>query len=286
MNQKQHCHDSGCAPNECRLMWRHGGIDCAEVARRKAVVDAEQRERFRVSDIRQAIADELGDTPPLFTGAVGMPRERAMLARNKVQLDGLCEKLAGLEAKAEKFQRIIEAPNKSEQTLVDRIADLAKRFMESGPDTNGDDNAAAARAQMQFLVEQKAAESATAALKEVEFEIERQRLRIEHVEARHGTLVDAAIKDELGRLGAQYMKNVIAYKKTASLLYAGLRHIGEYKGRLVVELPQPGLDVTKNKPEWFDATVTDAHERFFQEMAAQLAIKADLKIDFASQLDR
>jgi hypothetical protein len=99
-----------------------------------------------------------------------MAPERSMLARNKAQLTALREKLAALEAKAEKYQKIIEAPGKSEQTLVDRIADLAKRFIESGPDSNGDDSTAAARAQMQLLVE-KAAESATAAL-DVAFALE------------------------------------------------------------------------------------------------------------------
>jgi hypothetical protein len=108
-----------------------------------------------------------------------MPPERAMLARNKTQIDELREKLAALEAKAEKYQKIIDAPGKSEQTLVDRLADLAKRFIESGPDSNGDDSTAAARAQMQLIVQQKAAESATTALKEVELEIEMQKFRID-----------------------------------------------------------------------------------------------------------
>jgi hypothetical protein len=283
-----HCQGGGCAPNECRFMWQHGGISCAEVARLKAVADAEQRERFRISDLRSAVAAELGDAPPMSVATVGLDHERSLLARNKSQIDSLKEVLAQLETKRDRMRRIVDTPAATENTLTARVMDGVRQIFEGRPSATGDESiAAVAQSIAAVEVERKAAEVAAAEIVKLDAEIEMQRLRIEHVEARHCEYVDAAIEAELERIGAQYVRDTIQLKKSASLLYAGLAHVGHFKGRSVVDLPHPKLDATKLlASDFFDVTVRPAHEDFYSDLAGRLAVDPPAKCDFSAQLDR
>src|ERR1700722_9152486 len=204
MQQQQHCQRGGArTAGDCQMKGLLGGIDCTETARRKAVADAEQRERWRISDLRAKVSEELGSTPPLFTGALGLPSERALLVRNKAQLDSLKEKKASREAKAERMRKIIEAPGKTERTLAERVTDMVGRILEGGA---AEPDAAAAQVALRFEVEARAAKSAALALKELEVELELDDLRIAHVEKRTEGYVDAVIASELERLGPAYNK--------------------------------------------------------------------------------
>jgi hypothetical protein len=281
MSEQQHCQRGGtCSPNDCQMTGLHGGINCAEVHRRKVIADAEQRERFRVSDLRVKIAGELGDSPPLFTGALGMPSERALLVRNNVQIEGLKEKKAEREAKAERMRKIIEAPGKTERTLSERVSDMVGRILEGGA---AEPDAAAAQVALRFDVETRAVAAAAAALKELETELELDDLRIEHVEKRTEGYVDAVIASELERLGPAYNKAVVEYRKVAGPLFAGLKYIGEYRHRTIADLPRPSLDSCNSSipDSAYEATITAEHERFFVEAAAALAVNPSYKLTFS-----
>jgi hypothetical protein len=268
-------------------MWQHGGMSCAEVARRKAVADAEQRERFRVLDIRQAVAKELGDAPPMSVATVGLDHERSLLARNKSQRDSIKEGLAQLETKRDRMRRIVAAPAATENTLTTRVMDGVRQIFEGKPSATGDESiAAVAQSIAAVEVERKAAEVAAAEIVKLDAEIEMQQLRIEHIETRHCEYVDAAIEAELERIGAQYVRDTIQLKKSASLSYAGLAHVGHFKGRSVVDLPRPELDATKLlASEFFDVAIKPAHEDFYNDLAGRLAVDPRAKSDFSKALD-
>jgi hypothetical protein len=286
--QEQHCQVGGCAPNECRWRWQHGGITCAEVARLKAIRDAEAAARSALDRKREKVADELGDAPPMSVTTVGLDHERSLLSRNKSQIDSLKEVLAQLETKRDRMRRILDAPAATERALTTRVMDGVRQIFEGKASATGDESiAAVAQSIAAVEVERKAAEVATAEIVKLDAEIGLQRLRIEHVETRHCEYVDAAIEAELERIGAQYVRDTIQLKKSASLLYAGLAHVGHFKGRSVVDLPHPKLDATKLlSAEFFDVAIKPAHEDFYSDLAGRLAVDPRAKCDFAAQLDR
>jgi hypothetical protein len=280
----QHCQSPNpCKPGECSLMWRHGGISCAEVARLKAVADAEAAALAALNRKREAVAAELGDAPPMSVATVGLDHERSLLARNKSQIDSLKEALAQIESKRDRMRRIVDAPAATEKALTTRVMDGVRQIFEGKPSATGDESiAAVAQSIAAVEVERKAAEVAAAEIVKLDAEIEMQRLRIEHVETRHCEYVDAAISAELERIGAQYVRDTIALKKSASLLYAGLAHVGHFKGRSVADLPHPKLDATKLlAPDFFGVTIKPAHEDFYSDLAGRLAVDPRAKYDFS-----
>jgi hypothetical protein len=282
-----HCINGGCAPNECRYRWQHGNLTCAEVADRKAVADAGAAAHSARERKREKVAEELGNSPPMSVATVGLCHERALLARNKSQIDSLKEGLAQLETKRDRMRRIVDAPAATEKTLTTRVMDGVRQIFEGKPSATGDESiAAVAQSIAAIEVERKAAEVAAAEIVKLDAKIELQRLRIEHVETRHCEYVDAAIEAELERIGSQYVKDTIQLKKSASLLYAGLAHVGHFKGRSVADLPHPKLDATKLLADrFFDVTIKPAHEDFYNDLAGRLAVDAGTKCDFAKALD-
>jgi hypothetical protein len=299
----QHCQNGGrCADGECIRMWPHNaGMTCDEVAKRKAVEDAEYQAISVLSDKRAAIADEVGDEPPHCIAAVGQSAERAMLTRNKAQADGLTDTLAALEIKAARYQRIIDAPGVTEKRSFARFAEAARRLV----DTDSTDDAtmaAASQEAMRLEVEKRAAASAAEMLAQIVDEIEMQKLRIAHVEARTKKYVNDVINAELERLGSTYLKAAAALKSVSSVLFAGLQHTGRHDKRTVAaprtvlgwrgtdhgsnrslaDLPRPRLD-TCNKAipaEVFEITIKSEHDRFFDDIASQLVTNPAAKVAF------
>jgi hypothetical protein len=271
---------------ECRFAWHNGGLTCAAVAKQKADRDAQAAAEAALNRKKEKVADELGDTPTMCAAAIGLGPERAMLARNKSQLGVEKDKLAELEARAHRMQKVIDAPHKTERSLAERISDSVRSILSGKTPTIDESTAAAAQAAMQIEVEKKAAEAATAELKELQKDLEMQRLRIEHVSAREKRLVDAAIQVELERVGPEYLRAVAQFKKVASLLFAGLKFIGHHEGRLLAELPKPErLDTTRVKPKAFDVSIQSEHDDFFANLAAQLVTDPKSRVDFAKVLN-
>jgi hypothetical protein len=281
MTNNIHCQSRNCNGTDCQRQALNGGITCTEVAWRKAEEDAARKAAWLLSDKRQAVAEELGDEPPLCVAAVGQSAERALLTRNKVQLDGLKEKKAALEIKAERFQKIIDSPGATEKSLLARIGEAALRYVDSAK-TDESALAAAAQESMRLEVEKRAAASAVEQLAKLNTEIEMAQLRIEHVEKREKRLVDGVVIAELERLGSEYMRALLAYKRVAGPLFAGLRHVGAYKDRTIANLPRPCLDAC-NKPipnETFQVTATAEYESFFESLASHLAANPSAKVVF------
>lgn len=194
----------------------------------------------------------MGDPPDDICSTRGLSPARARLARYLAWQRQIHDEHDKLEAKKANLLELMNAPATTESL----IAALVKRTAAvlSGRADN-DDGAAADRKQLdeRLSTERHQAQAATEALKDIETELDRARLRVQRIGQRQAEFINAALieaADQVG-LGEAYLQKVTELRELVQLIFGLADVAGGYGAGLpmpkAVELPSIKLPSIANE---------------------------------------
>jgi hypothetical protein len=204
----------------------HNGMSREAWAERAAIDRRDDWNAKAVADLTGEPPADVCDEKQIINGVTtttkkktmkGLPPKQVRHALYRGWLAAESLKLSSLEAKKIELEEIIAAPAKTEGTMAAGIRRTADFLLGRGG--NGSDEAEAGAVAAKLAVARHRAEAAKVALQELDWEIDRAKIRLNFLDKREADFLNPCLVELADHLGAIYIAQIEKMRLTAGLLF-------------------------------------------------------------------